>query len=148
VVNNDFLQSPTERSGNITLTKGVYPIFVTFFQREGGSYLDVSYQGPGISKRLIPDSAFYTPSASATTLNLPAAPLAVTKFKASVKSPSVVALTWKDMANNETAYKIYRSLGDSLTLSYVSHYLLMPRPLLIRHYTPIHSIILRYILLG
>ena len=114
VVNNDFLQSPTERSGNITLTKGVYPIFITFFQREGGAYLDVSYQGPGISKRLIPDSAFYTPSAFATTLNLPVAPLAVTKFKASVMSSSVVALTWKDMAANETAYKIYRSLGDSL----------------------------------
>jgi hypothetical protein len=114
VVNNDFLQSPTERSGNITLTKGVYPIFVTFFQKEGGAYLDVSYQGPGISKRLIPDSAFYTPSASATTLSLPAAPLAATKFKASVKSPSIAALTWGDVANNETAYKIYRSLGDSL----------------------------------
>ncbi|MBS1745374.1 MAG: fibronectin type III domain-containing protein [Bacteroidetes bacterium] len=112
VVNNDYLQSPTERSGTINLTKGVYPIYITYFQQAGGYVLSAAYEGPGISKIQIPDSAFAEPSDSATTDSLPAAPLAVTQLKAIVQSASAINLTWKDNAINETAYKVYRSIGD------------------------------------
>lgn len=113
VVNNDYLQAPTERSGTINLTQGVYPIYITFFQKLGGYALSAAYQGPGISKIQIPDSAFAEPAASATTDSLPAPPLAVTLLKAIVQSSSAINLTWKDNANNETAYKVYRSIGDT-----------------------------------
>ena len=43
-----------EQSGRITLSVGSYPIAVTFFERGGGQLLEVRYQGPGISKQLIP----------------------------------------------------------------------------------------------
>ena len=54
VVDNDGLHGPQERSGRITLSAGSYPIAVTFFERMGGQLLEVRYQGPGISKQLIP----------------------------------------------------------------------------------------------
>ncbi|MGI8952116.1 MAG: fibronectin type III domain-containing protein [Chitinophagaceae bacterium] len=113
VVNNDYLQAPTERSGNITLTKGIYPIYITFFQQGGGYALSTSYQGPGISKQLIPDSAFNPAGASATTLALPAAPNSPTNFVVRALSTSQIKLTWKDVATTETGYNVYRSVSDT-----------------------------------
>ncbi len=42
-----------ERSGFIALKAGHYPVQALFFTREGGSRLEISYAGPGISKREI-----------------------------------------------------------------------------------------------
>ncbi|WP_177191850.1 fibronectin type III domain-containing protein [Parafilimonas terrae] len=114
VVNNDYLQAATERSGTVTLNAGVYPIYITFFQQGGDYVLEASYQGPNIAKTAIPDAAFTVQPAFATTANLPGAPAVATNVKAVVKSSSVIALTWKDNATNEVAYKIYRSVNDSL----------------------------------
>lgn len=114
VVNNDYLQSATERSGTVTLSAGIYPIYITFFQKGGDYVLQASYQGPSIAKTLIPDAAFTVPPASAKTANLPGAPAKATNVTAVVQSSSVIALTWNDNATNETAYKVYRSINDSL----------------------------------
>jgi predicted esterase len=59
-------------------------------------------------------------SAFATTSALPAAPAAPTTGKAVAKSSSVIAVTWKDNATNETGYKIYRSVNDSLHFKFLS----------------------------
>lgn len=58
VVNNDGLHGMVEASGAITLTAGTHNIEVTVFERTGGEGLEVRYQGPGIAKQLIPNSAF------------------------------------------------------------------------------------------
>ena len=50
VVNNDFLQPSTERSGSVTLTAGMHDIEVAFFEHSGGEVLQAHFQGPGISK--------------------------------------------------------------------------------------------------
>lgn len=120
VVNNDYTQSATERSGTVTLTQGVHPIYITFFQKDGGASLSAAYQGATISKQNIPDAAFVASSVSATTLAVPAAPKAPTAPKATVVSSSVIKLTWTDAATNETAYKIYRSVNDSLHFKLVT----------------------------
>ena len=54
VVNNDGLHSAREQSGSIGLKAGKHPITVTFFEKAGHSILDVSWQGPGFSKQIIP----------------------------------------------------------------------------------------------
>ncbi|MHA4808120.1 fibronectin type III domain-containing protein [Flavitalea flava] len=113
VVMNDFLQGPTERSGTVYLTQGSYPYFVTFFQLGGGYYLTTSYQGPGIGKTAIPDSAFIIKNSMATTFGLPAAPVAPYNPLATAVSSSVIALSWADSATGITGYNIYRSIGDS-----------------------------------
>ena len=56
VVNNNFDQGTTTRSGIITLAAGVYPITVTYHQGGGGFALSVEWQGPGIGRQVIPAS--------------------------------------------------------------------------------------------
>ena len=42
--------------GQVILRSGTYPITVEFFQARGAQGLEVSYEGPGIAKQLIPAS--------------------------------------------------------------------------------------------
>jgi len=62
VVNNDGLHGTQERSGVVTLGAGAHSIEVTFFEKTGGAGLTVSYQGPGITKQLIPDAVLRQPA--------------------------------------------------------------------------------------
>ncbi len=66
VVDNDLVHSPRERSGQIGLQAGLHAITVTFFERGGGQVLEVRYESDGIAKTLIPDSALFHASSSAT----------------------------------------------------------------------------------
>lgn len=58
VVNNDGLHAMEEKSGAIGLKAGKHAFTVKFFQKGGGDGLDVSYEGPGISKQRIPDNIY------------------------------------------------------------------------------------------
>lgn len=64
VVNNDGDHGSQERSETVTLTKGLHPIMVLFYENGGGEVLEVRYQGPGISKREIPFSILYSDCAA------------------------------------------------------------------------------------
>lgn len=57
VVNNDGLHGAQERSGQIGLKAGLHALTVTFFERDNGQVLDVSYAGPGQSKTSVPATA-------------------------------------------------------------------------------------------
>ena len=59
VVDNDGAHGNRERSGDIALNVGFYPIEVLFFERTGGNILSVSYQSSTISKTTIPFSILY-----------------------------------------------------------------------------------------
>ncbi|MEZ0485807.1 PA14 domain-containing protein [Fibrella aquatica] len=59
VVNNDGGHAEQERSGTIGLKAGRHAITIPYFEGAGGQALSVSYSGPGISKQVIPASAFY-----------------------------------------------------------------------------------------
>lgn len=64
VVDNNGLHATQERSGAIGLKAGKHAITVGFFERGGGEVLNVSYEGPGISKQSIPASALYRTSST------------------------------------------------------------------------------------
>lgn len=110
VVNNDGIHTARERSGSITLDAGVYPIYVTYFDRTSSQTLEVRYAGPGISKRLIPDEVLRGFEVSAQTFTLPSAPVASAELLASGISVGQIQLTWKDKSDNESGFRIYRSL--------------------------------------
>ena len=61
VVNNDGTHGPMEMAGKAVLAAGLYPIRVEFFDGGGGKELTVSYEGPGIPKQAIPESALCRP---------------------------------------------------------------------------------------
>ncbi len=61
VVNNDGLHGVIEKKGKIYLKKGQHRMTVLFFQKGGGSVLNLEYESPDISKQKVPGSAlFYT----------------------------------------------------------------------------------------
>lgn len=76
VVENNYSQGQTERSGIINLLAGTHAVTVQFGQGAGGFGLTVSYAGPGTAKQLIPNSAlsYLTPTSapviSATNSNI------------------------------------------------------------------------------
>ncbi len=111
VVNNDFVQGATERSGTVTLTAGRHPLWVTYFERNGGQTLQVRYQGPGITKALIPDSVFINNSTTITTPSLPAVPNIPLYVLAQPVSSYQINVSFKD-SSTQTGYEVYRSVGN------------------------------------
>ena len=56
VVDNDGDHAAAEKDGKVTLTAGSHSISVLYYQHGGEKSLQVSYEGPDISKRGIPDA--------------------------------------------------------------------------------------------
>ncbi|MDP6545376.1 MAG: trypsin-like peptidase domain-containing protein [Phycisphaerae bacterium] len=59
VVDNDGLHGVMEMGGLIRLSKGLYPITVTFFEKTGGEELKVFFEGPRLPKQEIPPAALF-----------------------------------------------------------------------------------------
>ncbi len=59
VVDNDGVHGTREKWGAAALEAGLHPIEVLFFQGTGGRSLEVLYEGPGISKTVIPENVLY-----------------------------------------------------------------------------------------
>ncbi|MCW3465412.1 fibronectin type III domain-containing protein [Chitinophaga nivalis] len=118
IVNNNYSQGVTERSGNVNLTAGTHLFQVGYSQGSGSSYLKVSYRGPNIVKQEIPDSAYVNNKMRATTLALPGSPLSPSALVAASLTPTRIKLTWNDNSNNETGFEVYRanSSGGTYTL--------------------------------
>ncbi|WP_448518543.1 fibronectin type III domain-containing protein [Rhodoflexus sp.] len=115
VVNNDFNQNMTERSGMITLNAGTYPLMVRFRKNTGNIGLEVRWQGPDISKQLIPASALrdnFTPT------GIPAMPTNVT---ATANSHSQITVNWTDNSDNELGFEIFRSTNSVDGFIYVGN---------------------------
>jgi hypothetical protein len=73
VVDNDGVHGPRERSGTRTLTAGLHPYTVTFFEGDIGEMLETRWQGPGIAKQTISDGAVFRTGCSAGTNRRPVA---------------------------------------------------------------------------
>ncbi len=116
VVNNNFQQGMTQRSGTITLAAGTYPFYVAYEQSGGGDGLTMAWSNSGakIAQAAIPDSAFYYTGWTTTTFALPSAPVTPYGVVAAVTSPSKINLSWADTSSALTSYTIYRSVGDSV----------------------------------
>ena len=74
VVSNDGLHSAAEKSGTIGLEAGKHAVKGLFFQQRGAQVFEVSFEGMGITKRAVPESALYriTENAAADQFLLPA----------------------------------------------------------------------------
>ncbi len=59
VIDNDGLHWNREISGSIELQAGKHAITVEFFEKTGGNVLQVYWEGPGISKQLIPSTVLF-----------------------------------------------------------------------------------------
>lgn len=62
VVDNDGLHAAAEKLGSVYLKAGKHALEVAFFERTGDQLLTVSYEGPGIAKKLLPAAVLFTTS--------------------------------------------------------------------------------------
>lgn len=111
VVNNDGLHGGQYRSGTITLTAGVHPIAITFFEKGGGESMNIYWgsAAAGISNRtVIPSSAFVDNVTISPSL-LPASP---SNFTVTATAYNKVNLSWNDNSNNESAFEVTRSTSQ------------------------------------
>jgi hypothetical protein len=60
IVNNDGDHGNQERQGTVNLTSGFHKIRILFYENGGGQILEARYQGPSISKQIIPFSILYS----------------------------------------------------------------------------------------
>jgi hypothetical protein len=113
IVNNSYLQGPTERSGSISLNAGIHTVYITFFQHTGGDFLTASYSGPGINKQIIPDSVLANGHNKVTTPGLPAVPSVPDNLNLIPTSADAIHLAWTEASSNATSFRIYRSDGNN-----------------------------------
>ena len=59
IIFNDGLHAPEEISGNVVLKTGYHEINVIYFQGQGGMALDVSIEGPGLNKQIVPSKMLF-----------------------------------------------------------------------------------------
>lgn len=117
VVNNDKVHEQEEKSGTVTLSSGLHEIKVLYFEDQGPSEtLQVSWEGPGISKQPIPDAAF---SEAIPQQQQPAPPTAVT---ATAVADQSIQLSWThaSAASDADQIEIYRSTSQSGTFRIVN----------------------------
>jgi len=108
-VNNDGLHGGQDRNSvDLTLTAGVYPIAMAFYEQGGGEQMIVSWKTPqtGGSFVTIPNSAF---TDIPVVNGLP--PAKPTDLALTALSHKQIGLTWTDNSDNETGFEIWRSLN-------------------------------------
>ncbi len=112
VVNNDGLHGEQYRSGNITLTAGIHPIAITFFEQGGGEAMRIFWRSATVagmtSRTQIPNSAF----TEDITVPVSALPNAPTNLNATAASYERINLSWTDNSNNETGFEVLRSVNE------------------------------------
>ncbi len=112
LVDNDGLHGAQNRDGTITLTAGIYPIAVTFFEKTGsGENCTVSWRTPQTNNvfTALPDSALSDVLAPAGTA--PAAPSAVV---ATANGYNKINVGWTDNSDNESGFEIWRAVNQQL----------------------------------
>jgi chitodextrinase/pimeloyl-ACP methyl ester carboxylesterase len=107
LVNNDGVHGAVSVTGTVNITDtGLHPIAISFFQQSSGQSMQVYWTGPGITRQLIPNSAFTeTLVASSDTI----APTVPANFKSTFTSRNYVDLTWDYSTDNigVVGYDVY-----------------------------------------
>ncbi len=120
LVNNDGLHGTSSATGSVTVAAaGIYPIAITFFEKNGGEIMQVYWSGPGIPRQLIPNEAFtgaYTPPADAEAPSVPA------NVKAILTTNTYVDISWDNSTDNVgvTGYDVFvnGSLQSTVTSNF------------------------------
>jgi hypothetical protein len=110
-VSNDGLHAVTTgSSSDLSLTAGVYPIAIAYYQGSGSAMMALSWKTPasGGSFVAVPNAAFV--EASVISGQAPAAP---SGLAATALAYNRIGLTWKDNSTNETGFEVMRSTSGT-----------------------------------
>ena len=105
LVNNWTQHGPTENSGSITLTAGQkYDIVIEYYENQFGAVCQLSWQGPGVAKQIVPQGALFGPAAD------PQPPSQPTGVALVSKTDTRVTIQWNASTDNVgvAGYDIFR----------------------------------------
>lgn len=110
LVNNDGAHGTLCKTGTITLSAGIHPIAITYFQGGGGASMQVWWQSTaaGIARQQIPNAAFDESIPLAGS-----APVAPSNVKAAALAHNKIQISWSDNSNNETGFEVMRSTSKT-----------------------------------
>ena len=117
-VNNDGLHAPISATGTVNIAEaGVYPISITFFEKDGGEQMQVYWTGPNITRQPIPNAAFriYSSLEAETTVSpgIGSAPFDMGKVQVGRMYPNPFAESIRiEFYNNSPANKISAGVYD------------------------------------
>ena len=95
LVNNDGIHPLISATGTVAnLAAGVYPVTITFFQKESGQNMALYWSGPGFARQPVPDMVF----TEATQDNIP--PTAPPNLKTAYTGRTLVDLQWDYSVDN------------------------------------------------
>ncbi|MDF2456455.1 MAG: hypothetical protein K0R51_2448 [Cytophagaceae bacterium] len=120
VVNNDGLHGVQEASGTIGLKAGKHAIRVVFFEQGGGQVLSVSYAGPGITKQVIPASAYYRVATTPPPNVAPTISLTAPGDTASFTAPASMVISANASDSDGSVAKVDFYNGSTLIFSDVT----------------------------
>ena len=105
-LDNDGVHTATSKDGVTTLTAGVYPITITYFQKTTDSRMAMVWKNSQTNNAFVavPNDAFT--EATVAPVNVPAAPSALTATALTYKK---IGLNWTDNSNNENSFELFRS---------------------------------------
>jgi len=73
LVNNDGIHAAKSAMGSLFISSaGLYPVTITYFEKDGGETMQLFYTGPGITRQLVPDAVL---SPRTVDINTPTSPL-------------------------------------------------------------------------
>ncbi len=117
LVNNDGLHSSQYREGTVNLTRGTYPIIVTYFEVTGSDNITLYWKntanGVG-SRQAIPSQYFVD------TLNLGSTPPTPTSPSVTVISHNKLRVNWSYSSTLETGFEVARSTSQSGTYTIIA----------------------------
>lgn len=108
LISNDRVhEGPVTVSGSVDAGAGVYPVAFTFFTKDGAGKFDLYWSGPGITRQLVPASAFVS-EAPPEDMEAPATP---SDLRTSAVGASYLNLQWTASSDNVgiMRYEIYEN---------------------------------------
>jgi len=107
LVNNNGLHAPELRSGSIYLKVGLYPIAVSFFQKDGGQTMELYWSAnPGIPRQKIPNNNLITELEGSRYTN-----------KTSGLYYEYIEGTWSSLPNFNSIVPISKGITQDLNLN-------------------------------
>ncbi|MBS1745373.1 MAG: fibronectin type III domain-containing protein [Bacteroidetes bacterium] len=107
-INNDHISTVKSKYAGATLTAGLIPISIAYFQNKNGRFIQLNWANYDLygdsAYHPIADSFFVPDYIPADT-----APKAPAGLVATALSSNTIKLTWTDKSSNETGFQIYRS---------------------------------------
>lgn len=104
LINSDGLHAPWPVAGTVTVdAPGLYPVAITFFEKNSGQLMELYWTGPTTSRQLVPDVAFTDPSSDIVAPSMPL------NLKVVYSGKSFVNLDWDNSTDNVgvTKYDVY-----------------------------------------